>query len=299
MCIYALKEILDSYNTKNSSMFLCFIDASKAFDRVNHEKLFLKLCRRGVPKYLVRILAYWYAHQTMRVKWGQSTSAPFQVGNGVRQGGILSPLLFNLYMEDLSVCLNACRTGCVVGDRIVNHLMYADDLVIFSPCTAGLQQLLNICSEYATMYDIKYNSKKSVIMIVRAKDDYHSQFPVFRLSGYALEECNEIKYLGHIISNDLCDDKDMYRQCRKLYAQANMLRRKLHMCSAPVMIALFRSYCTCLYTAQLWCRYRQYSIKRLTVAYNDSLRILLRAPRSCSASSMFINAGLLTCPALL
>ena len=209
MCIFALKDILDNYNTKNSTMFLCFIDASRAFDRINHEKLFIKLTQRGVPSFLVRILVYWYAHQMMRVKWGRSTSAPFGVNNGVRQGGILSPFLFNIYMDGLSDKLNACRTGCRVGNLLVNHLMYADDLVILSPYSAGLQQLLNVCSQYGAAYDIQYNAKKSKIMIVRTREDRQLTFPDFHLSGAVLSVCSEIKYLGHIISNDLSDDKDI------------------------------------------------------------------------------------------
>uniref|UniRef100_A0A671UZC4 Reverse transcriptase domain-containing protein n=1 Tax=Sparus aurata TaxID=8175 RepID=A0A671UZC4_SPAAU len=147
MCIFALKEILDKYNRQNSTIFMCFIDASKAFDRVNHEKLFNKLDQRGVPRFIVRILVFWYAHQTMRVKWGNSVSTPFYVNNGVRQGGILSPFLFNIYMDDLSLQLNECGTGCLVGNSLINHLMYADDLVILCPYSAGLQQLLRICSQ--------------------------------------------------------------------------------------------------------------------------------------------------------
>ena len=105
LCIFALKEILDNYNKHSSTMFMCFIDASRAFDIINHEKLFIKLYRSGVPRYLVRILVHWYAHQKMRVKWGGVLSTPFHVSNSVRQGGILSPILFNLYMNDLSLCL--------------------------------------------------------------------------------------------------------------------------------------------------------------------------------------------------
>ena len=136
-------------------------------------------------------------------------------------------------------------------------------------------------------------------MIVRSREERQSKFPDFYLSEAVLSVCSEITYLGHIISNDLSDDKDIYRQRRKLYAQANMLSRKFSMCSVPVKISLFRSFCTPLYTAHLWCRYRQESIRRLTVAYNDCMRLLLRVPRSSSASQLFVSVGVPTCPAVL
>ncbi len=80
--------MVDKCRSNNSSVFIRFIDASKAFDQVNHRKLFLKLSQGGVPKYIMRILVYWYAHQTMQVKWRNSVSALFGVTNGVRQGSI-------------------------------------------------------------------------------------------------------------------------------------------------------------------------------------------------------------------
>ena len=280
-------------------MLIGFIDASKAFDRVNHFKLFSKLQARGVPGIIVRILAYWYAKQTMQVKWGSSLSIPFRVGNGVRQGGLLFPAFFNLYMDDLSKQLGACRTGCMIGDTLINHFMYADDLAITSPSSAGFQQLLNICSEYGVDFDVKYNAKKSVVMICRTKDDRDLKFPTFYLSGQALCVCNNVKYLGHIITDTLEDDADMSRQRRVLYMQANMLIRKFHYCSVEVKVNLFRAYCTPLYTAPLWVNYKKESLRKLQVAYNDCLRILMKKPRSTRASKLFCDLGLSTFMALL
>ncbi len=63
-------------------------------------------------------------------------------------------------MNELSEELSDCRTGCMLGNTTVNHYMYADDLVVFSPSSAGFQQLLNICSDYGIRYDVQYNTKR-------------------------------------------------------------------------------------------------------------------------------------------
>ena len=125
-------------------MFMGFLDASKAFDRLKHSILFQKLIDRKVPGYITRIMIYWYASQTMYVRWSGILSHGFHVTNGVRQGGILSPYLFNVYMDDLSIALSACCTGCCVSNTIINHFMYADDLVIFSPSSVGLRALISV-----------------------------------------------------------------------------------------------------------------------------------------------------------
>jgi hypothetical protein len=298
-CIYALKEVVEAYRSQGSTMLLGFIDASKAFDRINHFKLFNKLMHRDVPSSLVRILAFWYSNQSVRVKWGNTQSTSFYVSNGVRQGGILSPALFNAYMDDLSRHLGTCQTGCMVGEMLINHFLYADDLVILSPSSSGFQQLLNICSDYGVEFDIEYNAKKSVVMICSTRDDLNIKFPSFYLSGEELGVVNTTKYLGHILTDTLEDDADMSRQRRVLYVQANMLARKFHHCTTDVKINLFRTYCSPLYTAPLWVRYKKESLLKLKVAYNDCLRILLKKPRSTRASQLFCRLGLTTFMALV
>ena len=128
------------------------MDASKAFDRVNHCTLLKKLIDRGMPDVFVRLLVYWYRTQNACVRWGTACSEMFTVSNGVRQGGILSPLLFNVYMDGLSELLCRTECGCTMGGRMINHLMYADDLVILSPSAKGLQRLVDICAAYGDIH---------------------------------------------------------------------------------------------------------------------------------------------------
>ena len=84
------------YRALNSNVYSCFLDASKAFDSVNHSKVFDTLVKRGVPLYIIRLIRFWYTSQTMYVRWNTIyvMSSGFKVTNGVRQGGILSPYLF-------------------------------------------------------------------------------------------------------------------------------------------------------------------------------------------------------------
>ena len=112
--LYMLKEIIDLYRTLNGSVFVCFLDTSKAFERVNHRTLFTKLSERGVPAYILRILIYWYHNQTTCIRWGGDVvSTKFKVTTGVRRVTILSPYIFNVpvYVDELSEQLKMCNVG--------------------------------------------------------------------------------------------------------------------------------------------------------------------------------------------
>ena len=110
-----------------------------------------------MPDVFVRLLVYWYRTQNACVRWGTACSEMFTVSNGVRQGGILSPLFVNVYMDGSSDILCGTECGCTMGGRMINHLMYADDLVILSPSAKGLQRLVDICAAYGDIHDITFN----------------------------------------------------------------------------------------------------------------------------------------------
>ena len=280
---------------------MCFLDASNAFDRVKHSVLFSKLVRRGVPGYIVRLLCYWYDRQAVCVRWGNSLSDPFHVNNGVRQGGILSPYLFNVYifMDDLSQSLNCCKTGCLSGEIIINHLMYADDLVLLSPSATGLRELLRTCVKYSKEHAIIYNSKKSSVLICKNRVTMHVPSPSFAVNDTVIGEVAKVKYLGHVIANDMTDDADMMRQRRQLYALGNVLSRRFHMCSIEVKNTLFRSSCAPMYTCQLWWNFSVQSMHKLNVAYNNGFRFMHHLSTYCSASLMFVVNRVPNCRAVI
>lgn len=298
-CVYVLKELIDMYKCMQSSIFVCFLDASKAFDRVNHDKLFSKLKARGVPSYILRLLVFWYVNQEMCVRWGDSISSAFRVTNGVRQGGILSAYFFNVYCDDLSLLLNKCAVGCSLNNVVVNHLFYADDLALLSPSIKGLNRLLRQCEEYGIAHDIVYNAKKSVVMIFRARNLSNVHLPPFTLYGNVLKEVVSFRYLGCIISNDLSDDSDIERQRSKLYVQGNTILRKFHMCSIEVKVRLFKTFCASMYCAHLWWSFKKSSMSKLNIAYHSICKRFVGFSKYESSSMICTVFDIQSCQAII
>ena len=291
-CIAALKEIVNYYKRLSSPLFICFLDASKAFDRVNHWVLFKKLINRKVPSLIVRLLLFWYRNQVMNIRWGSSLSDHFAVLNGVRQGGILSPLLFNVYMDDLTHRLNRSGIGCRLGGVSLNNFGYADDMSIVAPSPGGLQKLIRICEQYAIEHDIIYNVKKSVCMLVKSKKVQFLKNPTIMLCGAEMTYVDSYSYLGCILSCDWMDDLDIARQRRASIIRANSLMRKFFKCTDDVKTLLFNTYCSNMYGSHLWTAYKKDSLYKLKVTYNNSLRKLFGLSWDCRASVMYVDRGL-------
>ena len=128
----------------------------------SHTPSFLKFFK--VPSPYIKLLIQWHRSQQMGVKWANSSSYSFSVANGVRQGGSSSPILFNVYIDDLTRSLEKMHVGCRVQNRAVNVLAYADDIVLLSP-SRGLKKLIRKCETFALSRDIIFNVKKSVCMM--------------------------------------------------------------------------------------------------------------------------------------
>ena len=112
----------------------------------------------------------------MFVRCGETTSTQFTVANGVKQGGIIYPVIFIVYMDDSSIVLNISDFEWYLGGVFLNHLCYADELCIISLSSNGMQQLLNIGQNYASSYQLLYNGAKSFSLCFKTT--------LFKLNGY-------------------------------------------------------------------------------------------------------------------
>jgi Reverse transcriptase (RNA-dependent DNA polymerase) len=139
-----LKESLSYYAHHQSSVFCTFLDASKAFDRVRYCKLFRLLVSRQVPALTVRGLINFYTGNFVRVQRCGIVSDYFLAGNGVKQDGVLSPVLLCIYIDGLLVALSRAGMGCFVGSNFVGALAYADDIVLLAPSATALRIMLVI-----------------------------------------------------------------------------------------------------------------------------------------------------------
>ena len=155
---------------------------------------------------------------------GRHFSEPFHVSNhGVRQGGVLSPYLFAVYLDDLSNELNNIKAGCYIDEVLLNHLMFADDICVFCLSVRRLQRILDVCQAYADLHGIIFNCNKTVCMTFKAKSAKSTATPVLKLGGQYIKSVDQYKYLGILLDTKLSDDKDIQRQLRFQYCAANKL----------------------------------------------------------------------------
>ena len=147
--IYTLNGVVKHINENGSTAVLCALDVSKAFDKVNHFGLYIKLMDRGIPKLFLDILFNWYSKCFAFIKWGCFVSKRFHILAGVRQGGVLSPALFAVYIDSIISKLKESGYGACIGGYYVGCLVYADDIMLISHSICAMQQMLDICSAEA------------------------------------------------------------------------------------------------------------------------------------------------------
>ena len=158
--------IIEKAREFHKNIYFCFIDYAKAFDCVDHNKVWKILREMGLPDRLICLLRNLYVCQEATVRTGHGTTDWSQIGKGMCQGCILSPCLFNLYAEYImrNAGLEETQAGIKIAWRNINNLRYADDTTHMAESEEELKSLLMKVKEESEKVGLKLNSQKMKIM---------------------------------------------------------------------------------------------------------------------------------------
>ena len=190
---------------------------------------------RHLPVEILQLLETWLDNCCSCVKWSSSYSSLFNVNFGVRQGSVLSPLLFAVYVDDVFAC------SSLIDNNVI--LLYADDILLIAPSVCALQNLLHKCENVLSSLDMNINYKKSNCL--RIGNRYKAKCSsIVTSSGHCLDWCEEIRYLGMFIVSGLKFKCSLGNAKRSFYRAANaVLGKTLGIAHENVIIHLLQAKC--------------------------------------------------------
>ncbi|MFZ2538607.1 MAG: reverse transcriptase domain-containing protein, partial [Oscillospiraceae bacterium] len=236
-----LKSVVNHFVENGSTVSLCSLDVSKAFDRVNHYALFCKLIDRHVPVNMIMILIDWYSKCLGIVNWNGFYSSTFHLLAGVRQGGCLSPIMFAILMDCVIGAVHESGLGCHIENINFGILMYADDLVLVSASIYHLQLMIDICLAQFTELDLAINVKKSVC--VRFGKRFQGTCSPITINGKVVSWSDDVKYLGITFKSGSKLYIDFKQSRTKFFRSFNSIYGKISKANETLIVSLIKSYC--------------------------------------------------------
>ncbi|CAG2212927.1 unnamed protein product [Mytilus edulis] len=161
---FNLQEPIRHYIERNSDVIVVLLDSTKAFDTVWHDALLYKLHKYGVTGDLWLLIDEIYSDMRSSVLFNGRLSRWFELKRGVCQGGVLSVLLYLVYINDLLCDIEDSKLGCVLLDISVSSSVQADDIALLSTTEKGMQHLINICQTYSEKWAFKFSPTKSNVL---------------------------------------------------------------------------------------------------------------------------------------
>ena len=193
--LFVINTIFRKFTSMKKDVYLCFVDFRKAYDSVWREALLLKLLRIGIKGNFFGVIESMYQDCESCIRTQGMLSNFFKCETGVRQGDVMSPNLFNIYVNDLPEIFNKDTDSPKLGNHFINCLMYADDLVLLSLSADGLQKKLIKLNQYCQKWDLEINISKTKLMVMSIKKD-KCQNEKLTIGGIQLEWVEVYKYLG-------------------------------------------------------------------------------------------------------
>ena len=285
-CLVLKETIYKNIKYPNEEVYCLFVDLSKAFDKINHFLMGRILTRRKFPPDLILFLMKYLRNQNARISWNGKKGNYFHINEGVRQGGILSPFLFKLYIDDILDEIINTNVGCKLGFMQVNALAYADDIVLIAKSQEDLEILYRILSNGMSERNLCINKIKTKCMIFKNSCRQRVAGNSIKLIEDEFEIVSQYKYLGHILQDNLSDVCDVDLRLNAFYGKFNWVYRNFKHVNIEVLYFLFTSFCLPDYGLSLWNLWELNSkvvFKTFKVAFSNALKKILNVSMTMSS----------------
>ena len=286
--IYNLCSIVNIKLQEKKKVYAFFVDFRAAFDKVSRSHLFYKLHALGVSTKFLNFLICIYGSTKFKILSNGEYSNPFETHTGLKQGCLMSPILFSIYLNDLHEYLEG---GLYIDDLNVRLLMYADDIVILSEDINVLQKMIEKLEEYCEIWNMEVNLEKSAIMVFR-NGGRLSSAEKWKYKGENVKIVSEYTYLGVIITPKLSFQKHL--ESRNSVAKSGMnavwkefLGNKVVSLSAKYKMFEAVSRSIQCYAAQVWGSGMFDTVDKLQIYF---IKKILRLPDCTPTYSIFLES---------
>ena len=284
-CSWIVNEVTTYFMRRGTAVNACLLDCSKAFDKCLFDKLFGKLIAKGLPAVVIRVLVFMYEEQQGWVKLGGKRSSSFQLTNGTRQGSVLSPVLFSVYLDDLLAELRALQLGCHIGGWWYGALGYADDLILLAPNRKDLQKRLVVCERYGAEHNLVFStdpvpklSKTKCIYFCGRKGDVKYPAPVI-LDGKPLPWVDHAVHLGHVLHQSVNMEKDCNRARAGFIDRSIDIREQFFFAQPGQIVKMLQLLCSDAYGSMLW-DLQSNPAEQYFKCWNTAIKLVYGVPRS-------------------
>ena len=195
--IFVLKNIIDKYLGNGKKVYACFIDYEKAYDNVWREGLYYKMMKLGITKNIITLIKNMYDKNKQSLKMNGHITDPIPTIKGLKQGCVISPIIFNMFINELPKCFNESCQPVKINNTNISCLMYADDIVLLSESREGLIKSLKNISTYNKKWCLNINKNKTKIMTFQRFGKLKCNN--IKYDEHTLEDVKQFKYLGTII----------------------------------------------------------------------------------------------------
>jgi len=292
--VFTLKSICATRKAEGKNTFLAFLDFKKAFDTVYRKGLFKAIKSIGIEGSLLNIIMNLYSNVKSKVRFQDFETELFNVDEGVKQGCVLSPIIFCIYINELAKLIKSSNLGITIFGTKIGCLFWADDVVLIGENENDLQKLLDVASDFSNKWKMCYNYDKSNVLITGQRVNVHKKW---KLCNNFIKEVNEYKYLGVILNRNQSDNShidEVLKRGNRIIAYIKSIidnqenfNRIYYGTLLWQSIGLSSINCAC---ATWFCNGKSVIDKLENLQYNMA-RTILKAPRNVAKDAMYGDLG--------